>query len=289
MPRPLRAQNAILTAPLVLFLLVLLGFPTVLDVIYALSDVTFATLRAPSFAGLENFRAVIADPEFWAATWFSLRFAVLTALAECLLGLFLAIYLSPLLRRHPWLLALLIMPMIIAPAMMGLMYRLVLHEFIGPLPNLLFDRFGISYGFLTAQNAFLTIFVIETLQWTPFALLLFHMAYTSIPGEIREACAVDGTRRWRLLTRIELPLMLPIIAIAFFVRFIDGFRVFDNIWTLVGTGPGGATTSLSIYIYVTFFRAGEIGQAIAASLMLFAAAFTILALAAAAGARARTS
>ncbi|WP_425052402.1 carbohydrate ABC transporter permease [Psychromarinibacter sp. S121] len=271
-----RSENAILTAPLVLFLLALLGFPTVLDVIYSLSDVSFETLRAPTFTGLDNFRAVLADPDFWKATWFSLKFAVLTSVAECVLGLALAIYFSPILRRAPWMLAILIMPMIIAPAMMGLMYRLVLHEFIGPLPNYLYNWFGVSYGFLTAQNVFKTIFVIETLQWTPFALLLFHMAYESIPEDIREAASVDGTRGWRLLTRIELPLMLPTLGVALFIRFIDGFRVFDNIWTLTGTGPGGSTTSLSIYIYVAFFRSGEIGQAIAASMILFAAAFLVL-------------
>lgn len=275
-----RLENAALAAPLVLFLLALLGFPTLLDIVYSLSEVRFETLRAPSFIGLGNFAAVLTDPEFWQASWFSLKFATLTAGAECLLGLALAIYLAPLLRRHPWLLAILIMPMIVAPAMMGLMYRLVLHEFIGPLPHYLLSWFGDSPGFLTADNVFLTIFVIETLQWTPFALLLFHMAYEAIPSDIREAASVDGTRNWRMLTRIELPLMAPTLAIAFFVRFIDGFRVFDNIWVLTGTGPGGSTTSLSIYIYVTFFRSGDIGKAVAASVILFAAAFAVLWLAA---------
>ena len=181
MSRGPRFENAVLTAPLVLFLLALLGFPAAVDIVYSLSAVTFETLRAPRLHGLGNFTAVLNDPSFWQATWFSLRFAVITAVAECLIGLALAIYLAPLLRRHPWLLAILILPMVVAPAMMGLMYRLVLHEFIGPLPHYLFSLFGTSPGFLTAQNVFWTIAVIETLQWTPFALLLFHLAYEQIP------------------------------------------------------------------------------------------------------------
>ncbi len=276
MSRGPRFENAVLTAPLVLFLLALLGFPAAVDIVYSLSAVTFETLRAPRFHGLGNFTAVLNDPSFWQATWFSLRFAVITAVAECLIGLALAIYLAPLLRRHPWLLAILILPMVVAPAMMGLMYRLVLHEFIGPLPHYLFSLFGTSPGFLTAQNVFWTIAVIETLQWTPFALLLFHLAYEQIPTDIREAAAVEGARGWRMLRRIELPMMLPTVGIAFFIRFIDGFRVFDNIWVLTGTGPGGSTTSLSIYIYVSFFRSGEIGEAIAASILLFGTAFALL-------------
>ena len=209
---------------------------------------------------------------------FPLKFGLTTALTECLLGLFLAVYLAPLIRRHGWMVAVLIAPMIIAPAMMGLMYRLVLHEFVGPLPHYLYALFGQSPSFLNAQNVFLTVYVIETLQWTPFAFLLFLAAYQSIPTDFREAASVDGTRPWRMFLKIELPLMLPTLGIALFVRFIDGFRVFDNVFVLVGSGPGGATTSMSIYIYEAFFRVGDIGRALAASILLFIAAFAMLSL-----------
>ena len=57
-----RRDTALLTGPLVFFLLVMLGFPTVLDIVYALSDVSFETIRAPSFSGLSNFAEVLADP-----------------------------------------------------------------------------------------------------------------------------------------------------------------------------------------------------------------------------------
>lgn len=271
-----RMENPVLAAPVVLFLLALLGFPAVLNIVYSFSDVTFETLRAPSFAGLENYFRVLADEEFWQASWFSLRFGALTALAETALGLFLAVFLAPLLRRHSWLMAVLMMPMIIAPAMMGLMYRLVLHEFVGPLPHYLFAWFGDSPAFLSPDWVFTTVFVIETLQWTPFTLLLFFMAYESIPGDMREAAAMDGARGWTLFTKIEMPLMMPVVWIALAIRFIDGFRVFDNIFVLTGSGAGGTTTSLSIYIYLSFFKSAEIGTALAASVVLFAAAFAVL-------------
>ncbi len=274
----IRSENRILATPLVLFLLLMLGFPTVVDIVYSLSQVSFETLRAPSFNGGMNFVAVMKDDEFWSALLFSLRFGVTTALAECLLGLFLAVHLAPLIRRNSWIIAVIIMPMIIAPAMMGLMYRLVLHEFVGSLPYYFYLWLGDSPAFLSRDNVFWTVFAIETLQWTPFAFLLFHMAYEAVPGDLREAAAVDGTTPWRLFRHIELPLMAPTIAVALFVRFIDGFRVFDNIFVLTGAGPGGSTTSLSIYIYMSFFRSGEIGKALAASVILFIVAFGLLAL-----------
>lgn len=269
---------------MVLFLLALLGFPVVASIVYALSSTTFETLWAPEFAGLANFRTVLADPAFWAAAWFSLRFGVATAVAECVLGLFLAVFLAPLIRRHGWMVAVLIAPMMIAPAMMGLMYRLTLHEFAGPLPFHLWELFGLRISFFSADNLFWTVFAIETLQWTPFAFLLFLTAYTAIPQDLREAAAVDGSRPWRTFWKVELPLLLPVLWVALFIRFIDGFRVFDNIYTLVGAGPGGITRSMSIYIYEAFFRSGEIGQAVAASILLFAAAFAVVALAARFGA-----
>jgi multiple sugar transport system permease protein len=108
---------------------------------------------------------------------------------------------------------------------------------------------------------------------------LFLTAWQAIPADLREAAAVDGTRPWRMFWTIELPLMLPVVGIALFVRFIDGFRVFDNIYVLVGAGPGGASTSMSIYIYEAFFRQADLGRALAASILLFLTAFALLSLA----------
>ncbi|WP_421726794.1 carbohydrate ABC transporter permease [Bauldia sp.] len=271
-----RLEDPVLSAPMVLFLLALLGFPAVLNILYSFSTVTFETLRAPSFAGLVNYASVLADPEFWGAAWFSLRFGALTAVLETVIGLFLAVFLAPLLRQRPWLMAVLMMPMIIAPAMMGLMYRLLLHEFVGTLPYYLFQWFGNSPAFLSPEWVFWTVVVIETLQWTPFTLLLLYMAYESIPQDVNEAAAIDGASSWTTFTEIELPLMLPTVYVALAIRFIDGFRVFDNIFVLTGSGAGGATTSMSIYIYQSFFRSTEIGSAVAASVLLFVAAFAVL-------------
>jgi multiple sugar transport system permease protein len=271
-----RREWALLATPLIVFLLLFLGFPTILDIIYSLSQVTFETLRSPSIAGFANYGDVVMDHAFWSACWFSLRFGLLTAGAECLIGLWLAIYLSPLIARRPALMAPLMLPLMVAPAMVGLMYRLVLHEFVGPVPFYLYALFGNSPAFLDGDTAFWTLCVVETLQWTPFAFLLFYTAYQAIPDDARQAAQLDGASNWQLLTLIELPLMAPTIAVAIFIRFIDGFRVFDNVYTLVGSGPGGSTASLSIYIYEAFFKQGAIGKAIAASILLFLTSLVVL-------------
>ena len=79
------------------------------------------------------------------------------------------------------------LPLMVAPAMVGLMYRLVLHEFAGPIPYYLYEWFRWTPAFLDVNSAFWTLAVVETLQWTPFAFLLFYMAYQAVPEEVRQA------------------------------------------------------------------------------------------------------
>ncbi|MCW5223449.1 carbohydrate ABC transporter permease [Verminephrobacter aporrectodeae] len=273
---PHRFQNQALLLPVVLFLLLMLGFPTLLNIVYSFSEISFENLRSPRLSGWENYAEVLRDDAFWQSLGFSLRFGLGSAIAETALGFFLAIFLAPLIRQHRWTLAILMMPMMVAPSMMGLMYRLVLHEFVGPIPYYWELYLGSSPSFLGTEWAFSTIFLIEVLQWTPFTLLLFYMAYEAIPRDMCEAAAVDGTRPWRMFWAIEAPQLLPTLVIALLIRCIDGFRVFDNIYVLMGSGPGGSTMSLSIYIYESFFKSAQLGKALAASILLFLAAFGLL-------------
>jgi len=265
-----------LIAPMTLFLLLLLGFPLVLDLVYSVSKVGFETLRSPTIVGFGNYAKAVADPEFWSAAWFSFRFAIIVGTVQVLLGLFLAIFLAPLLDARPWLMAILMLPMMVAPALVGLMYRLILHEFVGVVPYYLYLWAGDSPSFLGARTAFRTLVTIEILQWTPFALLILYTAYAAIPSSVREAAAIDGLGAFGSLRYIDLPLMMPTIGVTFFIRFIDSFRVFDNVYTLVGPGAGGSTTSMSIYIYRAFFKVGDIGLAVAASMLLLAGSFAVL-------------
>ena len=271
-----RRQGVVLIAPLTIFLLALLGLPLLIDIVYALSHVTFETLRRPRLEGFGNFLAVMRDGGFWQAMGFSLRFAMIAAVAQLILGLCLAIFLAPLFALVPWLMAVLMMPMMLAPALVGLMYRLLLQEFVGIIPNYWTLWFGDSPAFLNPGTAFWTLATIEVLQWTPFALLILYSAYAAIPGEVREAAALDGAGPLRRLAHIDLPWMAPTIAITFFFRFIDSFRVFDNVYVLTGSGAGGSTTTISIFIYEAFFRHNDIGVAVAASLILLGLSFVAL-------------
>jgi multiple sugar transport system permease protein len=276
MKRAVHREGYALIAPLVLFLAALLGFPLLVDLVYSVSDVGFENIASPQISGFGNYGKALADPEFWQAAWFSFRFGLVAAVSEVTIGLSLAVYLAPLLRKRPWLIAFLMLPMMVAPALVGLMYRLILHEFIGSIPYYMMELFNDFPAFLSHDNAFKTLVTIEVLQWTPFALLILYTAYVSIPQDLLEAASLDGAYGWRRFLSIEFPLIAPALGVTFFIRFIDSFRAFDNIYTLVGAGAGGSTTSMSIYIYQAFFKVGNIGLAVAASMLLLAASFAVL-------------
>lgn len=257
----------ILIAPLVLFIVATLGYPFVANIIYSLSDVSFQTLRNPKLEGFTNYLETLRDAAFWSALWFSLRFAVVVTAFEVVLGLGLALLLEPLLSKRRFLLAFLLLPMMISPALMGVMYRLILNDFVGIIPQYL-KLVGINISLLGPDWILFTLLLIEILQWTPFAFLILFTSLQALPSELTEAAKIDGARSSQILRFITLPMMLPAIAITSFIRFIDSFRVFDHIYVLTGGGPGTLTTSISIYIYKNFFQQERLGEAVAASILL---------------------
>ncbi len=266
-PRFDRAALA-LVAPLLAFLAVMLGYPLVSNFVSSLTSFTLRTLRTPEFVGIRNYTETLSDPQFYEALWFTLRFALSCTLLEVALGLGMALYFQPLLERRKWLLALLLLPMMISPALIGVMYRLILNDFVGVVPRYLqllgfppTDLFG-------PTTAMVTLVVIEILQWTPFAFLILYTALQTVPTELLEAARVDGATTGQSIRWIVLPLLVPAISISAFVRFIDSFRVFDHIYVLTAGGPGTATTSISIYIYKHFFQSDALGPAISASILL---------------------
>jgi multiple sugar transport system permease protein len=254
-------------APLVLFILITLGYPLIANIIYSFSNVTFRTIRNPVIIGFQNYLEVLTSKAFWGSFLFSFKFAILSTLFEISLGLMLAIALAPLLERFKILLTFMLLPLMIAPVLMGIMYRLLLNEFVGIIPQYL-QLLGINVSLLNPPWITRTLIGIEVLQWTPFAFLIIFSALQSISEDIIEAAKIDGASGFKIFHYITLPALMPSIVIATFIRFVDSFRVFDHIYVLTGGGPGRSTTSLSIYIYKAFFQQEQIGSAVAAAMIL---------------------
>jgi len=272
-----QASARALLVPLCLFMGALLGFPTLINLWYSFSDVSFQNMVG-SFVGVENYVAAVTNPKMWQALRFSLQFAVICTTLEVAAALVLVFILHPLLVKRPWMTAVLMLPMMVSPALMGVMYRLILNEFTGAIPVYL-EMAGYAVNFLGRGNIYKTVVAIEVLQWTPFAFLILLTARQTISYELEEAAAVDGATGFRATFHILLPMMKPALVIVIFVRFIDSFRVFDHIYVLTGGGPGNLTTSISIYIYKLFFVQNTLGEAVAVSILLLLMSLTLIVMA----------
>jgi multiple sugar transport system permease protein len=259
----------LLVTPLLIFVLFLIAFPAVYDIYLSVHDTSLENLQGTAkFIGLSNFVSTLKDPTFRHSLLFSLKFASVVTLIEVFVGLMLALYFYHFFKRHDWVMTFILIPMMIAPAILAIMFRLMLNEFIGIIPQYL-RMLGLgNINLMGPHWIFTTLVVIESLQWTPFAFLITYAGLQGIPLEMFEAARVDGASSFQIFFRIMLPLLTPALVITSFIRFIDTFRIFDNIYVLTGGGPGDLTTSISIYIYRTAFKFGTLGKSVAASLFL---------------------
>ena len=274
-PQTERQQAKKFLYGLCIFLAFMLGFPSLANLWFSFNDVTFHNLMGEGFAGFENYRKALGNPKLWEALGYSLRFGIVATIFEVGIALFMVFTLHPLLLRKPWLTAVLMLPIMVSPALMGIMYRLILNEFTGIIPGYL-NLLGFHVTLMSRSMIQYTVIAIEVLQWTPFAFIILLTARQSLPYELEEAAAIDGAMGLKYSLRIVLPLISPAIYIVTFIRFIDSFRVFDHIFVLTGGGPGSRTTSISIYIYKLFFQRSELGESVALSFVLLVVSLTLL-------------
>jgi multiple sugar transport system permease protein len=256
-------------APLVFLIVFLTIFPTLFAYFISLQQVRLTALDEGVFVGLENFRRTLVDNEFYEALWFSLRYATIATCLQLLLGLGMALWFDRKdLPGKRILMSLLLLPIMVSPALLGIMFRLMLNTFVGPVAYYM-DQFGLPGDrLLTPDYLFSTLIVIDVAQWTPFIFIILYSALQTVPKELYEAAAVDGATTWQKIGFITIPIITPFLWIAVLLRAIDSLKVFDMIQVLTGGGPGTLTTSISIYIYKLAFLTGEIGRASAASIVL---------------------
>ena len=256
----------VLASPLLLFLSALVVWPIYLGIKTSLSRDLLSEFEITP-AGLDNFKAVLSAPDFWGALRFTLIFAFVATLLEGLLGFLLALVFD---RKFPGkrtLFSMILIPIMIAPSLMAVMYRLILNENIGIIPGFL-QKFGWDISIFDQKYVFFTLVFLDAIQYTSFAFLLVYAGLQNIPQEIYESAAIDGARYRQVIARITIPILRPALAIIAMLRLIDSFRTFDTIYILTGGGPGTSTQTIGIYIYKTAFITGDFGLASAASVTL---------------------
>lgn len=261
-----KASAFVLAAPLLILLCVLVIWPIYLGIRTSLSNDLLSEFEITP-AGFCNYRAIISEPNFWNALRFTTIFAIVVTIFEGVLGFLLALVFD---RKFPGkrtLFSMVLVPIMIAPSLMAVMYRLILNENIGIIPGFL-QNFGWDISIYDQKYIFFTLVILDAIQYTSFAFLLIYAGLQNIPQEIYESAAIDGAKYRQVVLRITLPILKPALAIIAMLRLIDSFRTFDTIYILTGGGPGTTTQTIGIYIYKTAFITGDFGMASAASVIL---------------------
>lgn len=243
-----------LALPAIAGLVLFLVYPTAYLVALALTDSSLAhPLRA--FSGMDNFQTAIASPAFTPSLWRSTGFAVVATAATTGLGLVLAVLLRARGRRFGVVGALLLLPLVTAPVLIGVAWKLLFAPVGGGLADA-FAAVGLS-GFNplgSGSGAFAVLLVIHIWQWMPFALLILFAALGTVRPELLESARVDGAGPWRTFTAVTWPAIAPTAWAVAVLELVIGYKVFDLIVVITAGGPGFATTLAPFVIYQTGLR-----------------------------------
>jgi multiple sugar transport system permease protein len=264
--RQRRTAGWILSSPLLILLSALLIWPLYLGIKTSFTHDILSDFETYG-NGLENYRNLLAEPNFWGSIKFTLIFAIVATIIEIILGFALALLFDRIFPGKRILFSLMLVPIMIAPSLLAVMFRLILNENIGIIPDLL-SRIGLSYSIFDQNNIFTSLIILDVLAYTAFTFLLSYSALQNMPQEIYEAASIDGASSLQTLLRITLPMLQPALAIIFLLRFLDSIRTFDSIYILTGGGPGTTTQTVGIYIYKTAFIFGDFGLAASAAIVL---------------------
>ncbi len=230
--------------------------------------------------GFENYIRLWSDPQFINALWVTVRFVTLAVAFETVLGLALALFCLREFRGIRLLSTVLIVPMVITPVVVGIVFRLIYASDAGMLTAVSESLGGGPVQILGhPTRAFLGLVALDVWEWTPLMFLILLAGLQSLPVEPFEAARVDGAGPWRMFVDHTLPMLRPVLAVAIVLRTIEAFGTFDQVFVLTRGGPGEATTLLSIYGYNTAFKFQQTGYAAAlfATMGLLVLAFALAA------------
>ena len=224
----------------------------------------------------ENYLKFLTDSEFWNTLQVSLAYTGLTVGLELLLGLGIALLLQRSTRFNNFVSILLLLPLMTAPALAALMWKLMTN------PNFGILSYAASLvGFEDMKwasdpsTALLTVLLVDVWVYTPFMMILLLAGLRSLPRQPFEAAALDGVPRTFVFFRITLPMLTPYIITASLFRLLDSIQQFDIIYAMTQGGPGDTLMVFQVEAYLQFFQATNIGKSAALLMVLWVITFIL--------------
>lgn len=250
MPRWLTSEHPFpWVAPLVAMLIVFGIYPLIYALVLSFEQRN-RIKRVNEFVGLKNWSQLVHDDRVWNALSVTLTYAGVAIVIELALGLAIAMLLDQDRKGYGLMRALMTLPLVVPPAVTGMMFLLLEDGSFGWLSQNLYMTGLLSPDkpiLATGSTALLGVLLADIWQWTPFMILIMMAGLRSLPKEPYEAAAIDGANGFQVFRRLTLPMLSRVMAVAVLIRGVDLFRVFDYVYVMTSGGPGTATESLSAY------------------------------------------
>lgn len=254
-------------------LLVLIGilYPFLTAIYYSL---TAYTLNRPgsvnTFVGLRNYTRMFTDPDFFYSTYITFAYALLSTGVELGLGLVIAMLLNRESRLARILTPLLIFPMMIAPVIGALIWKMMMQPSVGIL-NPMLNAVGLPSLQWAAvpETALFSVVLVDVWMFTPFAALILTAGLRSFPNAPFEAARVDGASFWFTFRNLTLPMLSPFILIVLVFRLMDSLKMFDIIFAMTEGGPGNTLMTYQLTAYRTSIQYQRLAQGLPYAILLY--------------------
>jgi len=231
--------------------------------------------RAVEWVGLANYRSLFDSDAVWSYLQNTAHFVVWSITLQVLIGFGLALLLHRQFRGHATLTTLILLPMMLSPALVGLFWRYLFDPQAGIFNYAVnyFGNFGTFSMLSSTKLAPWAIILVDTWMWAPYVMLLCLAGLRSVPPYLYEAAEVDRASRLQQFWHITLPMVMPLLMVAVLFRAIECFKVFDMVIELTSGGPGETTELASLSLKRAAFEKWRTGYASAFAILLFVVVF----------------
>ena len=255
-----QGKRTLFILPATLFVVAMVIFPLIFALTLAFSNWNLSAFDGPQFNGLDNVRQMWADPFYWNAlknmVWYTLAILV-----EYAIAFGLALILSSQIKARKFFRVAFLLPLMLSPVAVSWMVgKSMLEIRFGPISRLArwlgWDR---PAFFSDPEIARFMIMAMDAWTFIPFMMIMLLAGLQAIPREVQEAAKVDGASGWRGFWEVTFPLMLPVSLTAILIRIIFKLKLADIIINVTSGGPGGATDSVTSFIFREYRDRSNVG------------------------------